>query len=334
MKLDIRTAASEPRRQTYGYLARRFGEDRAATRYEEAVLDLQSMENFHYRPSWEPEMELYDVRRTAIVMKDFYTLLDPRQHYYATYNISRAAMELSSSRSFEFAEKQGMFEEIAPAVRTRALEGLVPLRHYEWGGNRLDWSVCDRGFGTPVTSAAAFSAMDRLGAAQLITRTALALDGQSGCSLEPAKKAWLDDAAWQGARHAIEDLLVGNDWFESLVAFDFVLDGIVRRLVVDELRTTLKKEATGIVLVTEMLSELHLDQARWIDGVIKIAAAESTANRDRLHGWFTHWNARAVEAAMPLASKLLGDEGKNTVERLARDLAMRAGKIGISEVIS
>lgn len=331
MKLDIRTAASEPRRQTFGYLTRRFGEDRPATRYEEAVLDLQSTENFHYRPVWEPEMELYDQRRTGVVMKDFYALLDPRQFYYATYNISRAAMEASTTKAFEFAERQGMFAEIGESARARVAAGLLPLRHYEWGGNRLDWSVCDRGYGTPVTSAAAFSAMDRLGAAQLVTRLALALDGQTGSSLDPAKRAWLEAPEWQGARRAVEDLFVVKDWFESLVAFDFAFDGIVRRLLVDDLRATLKKDALGVVLATEMLADVHHDQARWIDGVIKVAAAESEANRTLLRRFYEVWSARAVEAARPLASKLLDP---SVLERLARDLAVRAGKLGIGEVMS
>jgi phenol hydroxylase P1 protein len=334
MKLDIRTAASEPRRQTFGYLARRFGEDRPATRYEEAVHDLQSTENFHYRPMWEPEMELHDVRRTKVVLKDFHVLVDPRQFYYGTYNISRAALEAGSSKAFEFAEKQGMFDDVPEGARARLNAGLIPLRHYEWGGNRLDWSVCDRGFGTPITSAAAFSAMDRLGAAQLITKAALALDNQTGDSLGPAKQAWLEAPEWQGTRHAVEDLFVLKDWFESLVALNFVFDGIVRRIVVDDLRNSLKKEATGVVMVTEMLADLQNDQARWIDAVIKVAAAESEANKTLLHGFYETWQKRAVDAATPLAAKLFGNEAPAVLAGAVRALGIRAGKIGIGEVMS
>ena len=41
-------------------------------------IDIQATENFHYRPTWAPEFEIFDARRTAIVMKDWYALKDPR----------------------------------------------------------------------------------------------------------------------------------------------------------------------------------------------------------------------------------------------------------------
>ena len=332
MKLDIRTSATEPRRQTYAYLARRFGEDRPATRYEEAVYDLQSTENFHYRPEWEPEFELWDKARTAIVLQDWYVLLDPRQFYYATYNISRTSLEVANGKAFDFAEKQGLLEELTPEARKTVEQGILPMRHYEWGANRVLWSMCDRGYGSAVTSAAAFAAMDRLGCAQIITRLALALDGQTATSLEPAKKQWLEEPSWQGVRNAVEDTFVMKDWFESFVA-QVALDGIVHRLVFDDLRAKLRKHGgTGLVMVTDFPAEIYADQARWIDAVLKIAAAESAANRDLLTKWAKAWTERAVTAAKPLASYLLADD--TAPEKLGRDLTARFAKLGIGEVKS
>lgn len=333
MKLDIRTTLAEPRRQTYAHLARRFGEDRVATRYEEAVMDLQPTANFHYRPLAEPERELFDVRRTGVVMSDWYKLLDPRQLYYATYTISRAAMEAANARSFELAEKQGMFAELTAAARAQVVTGILPMRHFEWGANLVNWSICDRGYGAAVTSAAAFVAMDRLGLAQVISKIGLAIDDQTGTSLADGKKAWLEAPAWQGIRRATENVLVVEDWFEALVAQDLVLDGIVYRLVFEELRKAMKS-SVGLVLVTEMPAELHADNARWVDAVIKVAAAESPENEAKIAGWFARWRERAVEAARPLASELFGKDGDAIVTRLASELSTRAAKIGIAEVAS
>ena len=332
MKLDIRTSAVEPRRQTYAYLARRFGEDRPATRYEEAVYDLQSTENFHYRPEWEPEFELWDKARTGVVLQDWYVLLDPRQFYYATYNISRTGMESANGKAFDFAEKQGLLDELTPEARTSVEEGILPMRHYEWGANRILWSICDRGYGTAITSAAAFAAMDRLGSAQIITRLGLALDGQSSSSLGPAKKQWLEAPAWQGVRRAVEDTFVIKDWFEAFVA-QVALDSVVHRLVFDDLRAKLRKQGgTGLVMVTDFPSEIYTDQARWIDAVLKIAAAESPANRELLASWAKTWTERSVSAAKPLAKHLLGDH--SAADRLGRELTARLGKLGIGEVKS
>ena len=53
MTIEIKTNSVEPIRQTYGHIARRFG-DKPATRYQEASYDLEAKTNFHYRPPWEP----------------------------------------------------------------------------------------------------------------------------------------------------------------------------------------------------------------------------------------------------------------------------------------
>lgn len=332
MKLDIRTSASEPRRQTYAYLARRFGEDRPATRYEEAVYDLQSTENFHYRPEWEPEFELWDKSRTAIEMKDWYVLLDPRQFYYATYNISRTSLESANGKAFEFAEKQGLLEELTPEAKKAVEQGILPMRHYEWGANRVFWSMCDRGWGTAVTSAAAFAAMDRLGCAQVITRLALALDSQTANSLPMVKQLWLEEPAWQGVRKAVEDMFVLPDWYESFVA-QVALDNVVHRLVFDDLRAKLRKQGgTGLVMVTDFPAEIITDESRWSDAVLKLTANESPANRALLAKWAKTWTERAVAAAKPLGKLLLGDEG--VVDKLGRDLTARFSKLGIGEVQS
>lgn len=46
------------------------GADKPASRYMEATMDLQPVENFHYCPTWEPGYDIFDVRRTRITMKD------------------------------------------------------------------------------------------------------------------------------------------------------------------------------------------------------------------------------------------------------------------------
>ncbi|KAF7961669.1 hypothetical protein AWV80_30510 [Cupriavidus sp. UYMU48A] len=45
------------------------------------MYDLQPETSFHYRPLWQPQYELYDARRTQVVMQDWYALKDPRQFY-------------------------------------------------------------------------------------------------------------------------------------------------------------------------------------------------------------------------------------------------------------
>lgn len=78
MQIDVHTISIEPTRKAYDHMVRRFG-DKSASRYQEASYDLQAKENLHYKPTWDPEQELYDTSITKVVMEDWHDLKDPRQ---------------------------------------------------------------------------------------------------------------------------------------------------------------------------------------------------------------------------------------------------------------
>jgi phenol hydroxylase P1 protein len=157
MTVQIKTIDMEPKRQTFGHVARRLGADKAATRYQEATLDVQATANFHYKPLWEPEYWVYDTRKTAVVMEDWYKPLDPRQFYYATYNISRANMNQSAERAFAFAEERGLVEKISPEARKQIETFLLPLRHLHWGANMNMTEIAQRGYGAASAASASCS---------------------------------------------------------------------------------------------------------------------------------------------------------------------------------
>lgn len=330
MKIDIQTSSLEPRRQTYAHIARRFGQDRPASRYEEAVLDVQATNNFHYRPLWAPEFELYDTDRTQVKMKDWYDLRDPRQFYYGTYNISRAGMEQVTNTNFDFVEKRDLLATLGEDWRQMVYSYLVPMRHFEWGANMNNWTIADFGYGAAITSAASFCAADRLGMAQILSRIGLALDDNSGASLDVGKKAWLDDVEWQGVRHAIEDTFVLEDWFETFVAQNVALDGVMHPLVFGKLDETLRKNGgVGVSMLCEFMTDWFPENSRWVDAVVKTAAAESAENKALIEGWAKGWIARATEAALPIAKRVAGDDGEAALQAVTGDLQARLQKLGL-----
>lgn len=332
MSLDIKTSDDmEPRRQTYDQVARRLGADKPASRYDEAVLDVQATQNFHYRPLWAPEFEIHDASRTKVVMADWYALRDPRQFYYGTYNISRAGMNQATDRNFGFVEERGLLDAMDDAWRDKVKDSVLPLRHYEWGANMNNTLIADYGFGTAVTSAAAFCAADRLGMAQILSRIGLALDGSTGASLDTAKTAWLEAEHLQPLRKLVEDSLVVDDWFETFVAQNLAMDGIVHPLVYGAFdKAGQAKGAMGISMLCEFMTDWYADAGRWVDSVIKTAAAESADNAALIGGWAADWSARAAEAAGPLAAHVLGNEGAAAVVQVAEALKARAGTLGLA----
>ena len=330
MSLEIKTTSVQPRRNTFANVARRSGSDRPASRYEEATLDMQSTVNSHYRPTWAPEHELFDAARTAIRMEDWYALKDPRQYYYGTYTIARSRMIESTEKNLSFVEKRGMLGKMDPSWTERVETYLLPMRHLEWGANMNNCNITDIGYGTSMTQATMFAAMDRLGIAQIIGRIGLLMDGQSGSKLDQAKGVWMDDPVWQPLRRLVEDTFVLTDWFELFVAQNLALDGLLYPLVYKRFDAEGQRfGATGLSLLTEFMVDWHDETSKWIDAVVKRAAEESPANRVLLTQWTAAWEKRAAEALLPLAEHVLGDQASDTLTELRADLNDRLKKVGI-----
>lgn len=331
MSIDIKMMSVEPKRQTFAHVARRLGADAPASRYEEGVYDLQATDHFHYRPIWGPEYWRYDEGRTAIRMSDWYRLKDPRQYYYGTYTVARANMHQTTDRNFAFEEKRNMLANIEPAWREMLVKYLIPLRHYEWGANMNACAVSDVGYGTAITSPMIFTAGDRLGIAQILSRIGILLGGGDGEMLDAAKTEWMEAEAWQGVRKALEDSLVVKDWFETLVAQFLVMDGLVYPLVYDHFdRAGQKQGASAVTMLCEFMVDWNAEHNRWVDAVVKVAAGESDENSRLLAEWFVKWRDVMCDALRPLASMVLGEDAEAAMTEVREQLNVRAGKLGLN----
>jgi phenol hydroxylase P1 protein len=331
MTVEIRTLNVKPLRHTYGHIARRFG-DKPATRYQEATYDVQSEVNHHYKPLWDPEHDLYDKRRTALEMKDWYALKDPRQFYYGSYTTTRAKQQEALERQMDFAEKRGLLRDLPEAARHDIVSFLVPLRHYEWGANMNLSHIAAYGWGTAITQAGIMGAADRLGLAQHLSRIGLLADGNSGQSLAPAKREWTDAPAWQGLRRQMETMFVTRDWFELLVAQTLVTDGLLFPLFYQRFDAHLaRRYGPGLATVVDFLSRWHDETNRWVDAVIKTAVAESPENAARIQGWVAHWRHSSLAALAPLAEAMLGEaDGPAALASVDADFGARLTRLGLA----
>ncbi|HJV50048.1 MAG TPA: phenol hydroxylase, partial [Noviherbaspirillum sp.] len=305
--MDLRTISITPLRQTFGHLARRMGADKPASRYMEATMDLQPVENFHYRPTWEPEYDIFDPKRTKITMKDWYALKDPRQYYYGTWTLARGRMQETAEGDFDLVDEMGLAAAYPAEGRDQALQVFLPLRHVAWASNVNNSYVAAYGYGIAITQAACYASMDQLGVAQYVTRLGMAFDDLE--ALAAAKEAWLKDAKWQELRRYVEDLMVEKDWFQLMVAQDFVLEGLLYPLIYDRYNDKLNA-AYGPVfsMLTRFQREWYAENAKWIDAVLKAAAADNPDNKAQLAAWIKQWTERAVGTLSPVAKLAFGDD--------------------------
>jgi len=326
MSIEIKTATLEPVRNTFAHIERRFG-DKPATRYQEATYDVQSEDYFHYRPLWQPDMELNDPRRTALVMEDWYAFKDPRQFYYGQYVQQRAKMQEIAENNYAFFEKRNLARLLADGLQEKVIRYLVPLRHFEHTANLNNMYCSSQGYGTAITQAFLYDGMDRLGIAQYLSRVGLILDGNSGDALGEAKSYWMDEPVWQGMRALCEESTTVKDWFELYVLQDVVMDALVYDLVFNQYDAWLAENGgQDIGMLMEFMQQWNKDNTRWVDATLKVAASESAENKAMLEGWVTNWKEKAVAALKPLAEEMLDAEA---MDKAVAALDKRLNKAGL-----
>ena len=329
MNIDLQAREITPLRNTYDHVARQIGGDKVASRYQEATLGAQPMVNFHYRPTWDPAFELFDKKRSQIVLADWYVLKDPRQFYYATWTMTRAKQQDAMESNFQFVEQRGMLSMMSDTLRDKTLDILMPLRHAAWGANMNNASICAYGYGTAFTAPAMFHAMDNLGVAQYLTRLGLAMGDAS--TLDDGKQRWMEAPEWQGLRRLVEDTLVVEDPFELFVAQNLALDGLLYPVIYNSFVDdhVALQGGTAVAMLTSFMPEWHAESARWVDAVVKAAGAESEANRALLREWTGRWADRAQAALSPIARLALGDNGEAVLTEAREQLQTRLDKAGL-----
>lgn len=331
MTIDLKTASVAPLRRTFDHLAEKLGPDKQPTRYQESVWGLQPELNQHYRPTWDPAFNLYDRRRTAVVMRDFDDLVDPRQYFYGTWTIQRGKQQDSQERNFEFVEKRGLLQALDGAWQERIRRYVIPVRHLAWAANTNNSFIAAYGFGAPVTSAASMHMMDHLGIAQYISRIALVLDDNEATTLESAKQDWLTAPLWQPLRALAEESMVTRDWFELFLLQNLLIDGSIHPLVFERFDAEIVLHGGAVFpMLTEFLIEWYAESQRWVDAVLKVAAAESVANRELLSRWLAAWMPRVQSAVLPLAEAMFESRGPAVVDGIGEDLMARAAKAGLA----
>lgn len=327
MTIEIKTNSVEPIRQTYGHIARRFG-DKPATRYQEASYDLEAKTNFHYRPQWDPNYELNDERRTAIRMEDWYAVTDPRQFYYGAYVGNRAKMQEAAETSYGFCDKRNLLTRLPEETRTMLLRLLVPLRHLELGANMNNSKIAGEATATTVSQMHIYQAMDRLGIGQYLSRIALMIDGTTGTGLDESKGYWMDDALWQPMRKLVEDTLVVQDWFELTLIQNVLMDGLLFPLVYEKMDQWWEEQgAEDVSMLTEFMRDWYKDSQRWTNAMVKVVAGESEANLQRLQTWADQWEPEIYNALKPLAEASVGVEA---LDEVRAQLATRLKKFGLN----
>ncbi len=320
MQFELRTQVIEPQRKTFQHLIDRNG-DRPASRYEEGSIGIQAMTNFHYRPLWGPDKDIYSPDYSVLKLTDPYSFTDPRQFYYAGYVSSRADMHEAFGSTLDYLDKRGMFDRLPEAWKDLFQDVVLPLRHYEGAAQMISANACRFGWGTTTTQCFAYAAFDRIGNAQILSRVGISFAGGTAEALGRAKTDWLEEPAFQELRKATELMLVNQDWGTAMVALD-VTDQLIYALLYDCLdEAAINAGAGSYSLVAQHLSGWFTDQRRWFDALYKAWANDPEAgesNRAEIAGAANAALVTAQAALAPIAAKADALVQAGATEALAR----------------
>lgn len=311
MQFELRYQTIEPKRQTYQNIIERFG-DEPATRYQEATLDIEPRENFHYRPTWTPDHELYDANYTALKLTDPYEFADPRQYYYTPYVTNRAALHDEFGKTLTYLESRELLAKLPEAWATVVADVVVPLRHYEAGAQLVSVAGSRFAYGTSLSQCASFAAFDRIGNAQMLSRIGIAAGAGTVDVLKGAKDKWMNADHLQPMRRLVEEIMIVDDWAEGLLAID-AIDKVLYPAVYSGLDERALLTGSGAYsLVAQYLTTWFADQRKWLDALIKTWRADAEhgeANAAILDRIDTEWGARAAEAVEALTAVVDGAIG-------------------------
>jgi phenol/toluene 2-monooxygenase (NADH) P1/A1 len=310
----------KPIRNTYKYMSGL--KVKRPTTYDEATYNLEPKENFHYRPLWNPEMNIFDERLTKVKCEDWEQFRDPEKLYYATYCYSRADFQTRIKGQFEAAERYGWFNNMEPAFVDTVREILPVLRHLIFGESIAFMYIGRAAVGTAVEQCATYQCYDELGTAQLLTKICLELEDKIPTILQDGKQKWLEDEKYQKLRALTERLMVTWDWAEAMIAANLVLDQILYPLFFEEMTAlAIENGAIGYAAFSQYFMEMAEYEKTYTTALVKMLLADCPENKEVIQSYVNKWLPEVIDALQP-ALEVFGipKKGMNGHEALNRVL--------------
>ena len=151
-------------------------------------------------------------------------------------------------------------------------------------------------------------------------------------ALSEAKQQWMESQNWQPLPRLVEDTLVVRDPFEAFVAQNVAIEGLLYPLVFDAVVDGIWAQNGGapISMLAQFITDWSVEETKWVDSVVKIAAAESTQNASIIAEWANKWSSRAAAALLPPVAAVLGSDADALVSQTVETLNARLTKAGIT----
>jgi phenol hydroxylase P1 protein len=112
------------------------------------------------------------------------------------------------------------------------------------------------------------------------------------------------------------------------VALDGLLYPLVYERIVDDYLAS--QGGSAVAMLTQFMSDWFDETRKWVDAVLKVAAAESEHNRAQLQEWTNVWKDRAASALLPVIEQVFGAQADDVVSEQVAAFKARIEKTGIA----
>jgi phenol hydroxylase P1 protein len=322
----------KPIRTTYKYMSGL--KVKRPTTYDEATYNLEPKENFHYRPLWNSDMNIFDERITKVKCEDWEQFRDPARLYYATYCYSRADFQARIKGQFETADRYGLFKNMDPAMVDTIREFFPVLRHFIFGESVAFMYIGRASVGTAVEQCATYQCYDQMGTAQLITRICLELEDQCPTILQDGKQKWIEDEKYQKLRALLENVMVTWDWAEAMVAINLILDSILYPLFFEKMTAVAVKNGDSVYIsFSQFFMEMFEYERNYTTALVKMLLEDRSENKDVIASYVNKWLPRVIEAVQPVLAVFdLPQNGGNGEEALQHVLDQYVKSLIVDEL--
>jgi len=227
---------------------------------------------------------------------------DPDELTYRKYNKLQDAAETFIDQALEdYGERRGLDRSLGPGWLNALGVLLTPQRYPVHGLQMLAAYVAQMAPSSYITNAAAFQAADELRRVQRIAyRTRQLALAHPALGFGRTERATFETHPhWQGAREAIERLLIAFDWDEAFTALELAIKPAYDEIFLHQLAEISRRAGDELdALVLDSLWQDAERARRWTTALVRFALAHGD-NRAAFERHLARWR--------PLARKLLRD---------------------------
>jgi len=282
------------------------------TEYEDLTVGQQSTPAQYAFQGWpirfDDGRDPYSEGSTVIKSSDWYTFRDPNQSMQRPYIAGVHEAEKALIQCFAGAQAAGLFafaddKWIADGIAKHYMT--YPFVEY---GQFLALCYAEReALSDTTTFPIVFEAADKIRHLQDVVYYSYELaDAHPGFDDSGCEASWKNDAIWQGARKAVENIIALYDWMEIVVAINLCLDRTFGELAKVEYFSRFAA-ANGDVVTPIIIASSEGDTARtarWTTALMQHVtgdAVHGAANAEIIRGWVDKWNAYSHEACAAFA---------------------------------